>query len=132
MSGAAPPPGPPPCPPCACSCPSWRPSPQRPWGGLLFSFLTITLRANQNVTGLTLTIFGGGVANFFGGSLNSMAGGVGQISVAATSAAYRANIANQADLGSSAPWSSATASWPYLAILVAIVLWYFLTAPERG
>ena len=41
---------------------------------LLFSFLTITLRANQNVTGLTLTIFGGGVANFFGGTLNSMAG----------------------------------------------------------
>ena len=30
-------------------------------GGLLYSFLTITLRANQNVTGLTLTIFGGGV-----------------------------------------------------------------------
>ena len=46
-------------------------------GGLLYSFLTITLRANQNVTGLTLTIFGGGVANFFGGTLNSMAGGVG-------------------------------------------------------
>ena len=59
-------------------------------GGLLYSFLTITLRANQNVTGLTLTIFGGGVANFFGGTLNSMAGGVGQISVAATSAVYLA------------------------------------------
>ena len=68
-------------------------------GGLLYSFLTITLRANQNVTGLTLTIFGGGVANFFGGSLNTMAGGVGQISVAATSAVYRANINNVADLG---------------------------------
>ena len=53
-------------------------------GGLLFSFLTITLRANQNVTGLTLTIFGGGIANFFGGSLNKLAGGVGQISVAVT------------------------------------------------
>ena len=32
----------------------------------IFSFLTITLRANQNVTGLALTIFGMGVANFFG------------------------------------------------------------------
>ena len=31
-------------------------------GGLLYSFLTITLRANQNVTGLTLTIFGSGAA----------------------------------------------------------------------
>ena len=58
-----------------------RPGLRRSWpaalGGLLYSFLTITLRANQNVTGLTLTIFGGGIANFFGGSLNTLAGGVG-------------------------------------------------------
>ena len=36
--------------------------------GLLYSVLTITLRANQNVTGLALTTFGVGVGNFFGGS----------------------------------------------------------------
>ena len=60
--------------------------------GLIYSFLTITLRANQNVTGLTLTIFGSGIANFFGGSLNKMAGGVGQISVATTSEAFRTDI----------------------------------------
>ncbi len=59
-------------------------------GGLIYAFLTITLRANQNVTGLTLTIFGSGMANFFGGSLSNLAGGVGQISVATTSAGYRA------------------------------------------
>lgn len=35
-------------------------------GGLIYSFLTITLRANQNVTGLALTTFGMGIANFFG------------------------------------------------------------------
>ena len=35
-------------------------------GGLIYSFITITLRANQNVTGLALTTFGMGVANFFG------------------------------------------------------------------
>ena len=59
-------------------------------GGLIYSFLTVSLRANQNVTGLTLTIFGSGLANFIGGSLNKLAGGVGQISVAATSSAFRA------------------------------------------
>lgn len=32
--------------------------------GLIFSFLTVTLRANQNVTGLALTTFGVGVSNF--------------------------------------------------------------------
>ena len=36
------------------------------FGGFIYSFLTITLRANQNVTGLALTTFGMGVANFFG------------------------------------------------------------------
>lgn len=35
-------------------------------GGLIFAFLTVTLRANQTVTGLALTIFGTGFANFFG------------------------------------------------------------------
>lgn len=35
-------------------------------GGLIYSFLTISLRANQNVTGLALTTFGMGIANFFG------------------------------------------------------------------
>ena len=34
--------------------------------GLLYTFLTVTLRANQNVTGLTLTIFGVGLAKFIG------------------------------------------------------------------
>lgn len=38
-------------------------------GGLIYSFLTTTLRANQNVTGLALTTFGMGVANFFGAYL---------------------------------------------------------------
>lgn len=36
---------------------------------LLYCFLTVTLRSNQNVTGLALTTFGVGFGNFFGGSL---------------------------------------------------------------
>ena len=45
-------------------------------GGLIYSFLTITLRANQNVVGLALTTFGVGFGNFFGGSISKLAGGV--------------------------------------------------------
>ena len=37
--------------------------------GLIYCFLTVTLRANQNVTGLAMTTFGVGLGNFFGGSL---------------------------------------------------------------
>ncbi len=36
---------------------------------LIFAFLTVTLRVNQVVTGLSLTIFGSGVAGFAGKSL---------------------------------------------------------------
>ena len=35
-------------------------------GGLIYCVLTTTLRTNQNVTGLALTTFGMGIANFFG------------------------------------------------------------------
>ncbi len=41
---------------------------------LLYCFLTVTLRANQNVTGLALTTFGIGVGEFFGGSFRSLFG----------------------------------------------------------
>ena len=58
-------------------------------GGLVYSVLTISLRANQNVSGLALTTFGVGVGNFFGGSLSKLAGGVGQISTAATASQPR-------------------------------------------
>ena len=36
--------------------------------GLIYCFLTVTLRANQNVTGLAMTTFGVGIGNFFGGT----------------------------------------------------------------
>ena len=32
----------------------------------LFSFMTVTLRVNQNVVGLIITIMGTGIGNFFG------------------------------------------------------------------
>lgn len=38
-------------------------------GGLIYAFLTVTMQANQNVTGLALTIFGVGVYQFIGSSL---------------------------------------------------------------
>lgn len=38
--------------------------------GLLYSFMTVTLRCNQNVTGLTITTFGVGLAKFLGDSID--------------------------------------------------------------
>ncbi len=39
------------------------------FGALIFAFMTVSLRANQVVTGLSLTIFGAGVSGFLGQSL---------------------------------------------------------------
>ena len=96
--------------------------------GFIYSFLTITLRANQNVTGLTLTIFGSGVANFFGGAMNKLAGGVGQISVAATSGAYRSTLPFLSNVGV----FSSLGFMVYLAIILAFVMSWFLMKTRKG
>ena len=101
-------------------------------GGLIFSFLTTTLRANQNVTGLTLTIFGSGVANFFGGSLDKLAGGVGQVSVAITSGGYRANIPALANLGAVGKLFFSYGFLVYVAIAIAIFIQWFLNKTRAG
>ena len=97
-------------------------------GGLIYSFLTITLRANQNVTGLTLTIFGCGFANFYGSSLNTLAGGVGQISLPITSAAFRAVLPSLRNT----PLFNTLGWLVYLSIAFAIVMWYFLSRTRAG
>ena len=40
-------------------------------GGLIFSFFTVTLRCNHNVTGLTLTTFGVGLSSYFIGLIKN-------------------------------------------------------------
>ena len=100
-------------------------------GGLLFSFLTITLRANQNVTGLTLTILGSGIANFFGGSLNKLAGGVGQISVATTSSGFRA-VTGLSSAGVVGELLFSYGFLTYLAIVLAILTSLFLNRTRTG
>ncbi len=97
-------------------------------GGLIYSILTITLRANQNVTGLTLTIFGAGAANFFGGYMNKLAGGVGQISVASTSGAFRATLPFLSNVNG----LSAFGFMVYLAIVLAFIMSWFLTKTRKG
>lgn len=50
------------------------------FGATLFSFLTISLRVNQNVTGLALAIFGTGVGQFAGEVMRVKAGGFVSVS----------------------------------------------------
>ncbi|NMA37845.1 MAG: ABC transporter permease [Papillibacter sp.] len=101
-------------------------------GGLIYSFLTITLRANQNVTGLTLTIFGSGFGNFFGGSLNKLAGGAGQISVATTSSVFRAYIPKLAGLGNVGKIFFTYGWMVYLSLAIAIFCSWYLSRTRQG
>ena len=100
--------------------------------GLIYSFLTITLRANQNVTGLTITIFGSGIANFYGGYLNKLAGGVGQISVAATSSAFRTMLPFATTTGTVGKIFFSYGFLVYLAIVLAIIVQYFFNRTRKG
>lgn len=101
-------------------------------GGLLYGFLTITLRANQNVVGLALTTFGVGFGNFFGGSISKLAGGVGQISVATTASAYRTSIPVLSKVPVIGELLFSYGFLTYLAIVIAIYMTFFLFKTRIG
>ena len=101
--------------------------------GLLYSVLTITLRANQNVTGLALTTFGVGIGNFFGGSLIKLTGSeVPSIALSATSAYFSKGLPFAADLGWFGQVFLSYGFLAYLAILIAIVSSYVLKRTRVG
>ena len=101
-------------------------------GALIYSVLTISLRANQNVTGLALTTFGVGLGNFFGGSLSTMAGGVGQLSTAATSSLFRAKIPFLCDLPVVGELLFGYGMLAYVGVIITVVLHWFLYKSRPG
>ena len=101
-------------------------------GALIYSVLTISLRANQNVTGLALTTFGVGFGNFFGGSISKLAGGVGQISVSTTGNAYRTKIPVLSEIPVIGDLLFSYGFLTYLAVIIAIIATFFLTKTRRG
>ncbi|MCC8044733.1 MAG: ABC transporter permease [Clostridiales bacterium] len=101
-------------------------------GGLIYSVLTITLRANQNVTGLALTTFGMGFGNFFGGSISKLAGGVGQISVSTTASAYQAKIPVLSKIPVIGGILFSYGFLTYFAIILSVVLSWFLFRTRSG
>lgn len=101
-------------------------------GALIYSVLTITLRANQNVTGLALTTFGMGFGNFFGGSLSKLAGGVGQLSTQVTASAFRAKIPGLSALPMVGDLLFGYGFLTYLCLLITILLSWFLFKTRVG
>ena len=99
---------------------------------LIYSFLTITLRANQNVTGLTLTIFGTGFGNFFGGSMAQLFGEGGSIALTKTSLAFQTSLPFAEKLGAVGTIFFSYGFLAYLAIIISLVASYVLKKNRVG
>ena len=99
---------------------------------LIYSFLTITLRANQNVTGLALTTFGVGFGDFWGGSLTKIFAGGGNISVKATADIYKTSLPFADNLGWFGEVFLSYGFLAYLAVIIALVSAFILNKTRVG
>jgi len=101
--------------------------------GLLYCFLTVTLRANQNVTGLALTTFGVGFGNFFGGSLIKLTGSsVPSIALSVTSKYFSAKLPFASKTGVFGKLFLSYGFLAYLAIVIALAAAYVLKYTRVG
>ena len=101
--------------------------------GILFSVLTVTLRANQNVVGLAMTNFGVGFGNFFGGSLMKLTGStVPSIALSRTSAFFSKRLPFADDLGWFGKIFFSYGFLTYLAIAIAIATAFVLSRTRTG
>lgn len=101
--------------------------------GLLYCLLTVTLRANQNVTGLAMTTFGVGFGNFFGGSLIKLTGSeVPSIALSATSSYFSRSLPLAPRLGWLGGVFLSYGFLAYAAIAIAFTAAWFLTRTRRG
>ena len=101
--------------------------------GFIYAFLTITLRANQNVTGLALTTFGVGFGNFFGGSLIKLAGSdMPSIALTNTSGFFRKTLPLADSLGWVGDIFLSYSFLAYVAVILAIVCSWVLTRTRIG
>ena len=101
--------------------------------GLLYCFLTVTLRANQNVTGLALTTFGVGFGNFFGGSLIKLSGSsLPSVILSATSNCFRRSLPFADRLGAFGKLFLSYGFLAYIAVIIALVVAHVLNRTRVG
>ena len=101
--------------------------------GLLFCFLTVTLRANQNVTGLAMTTFGVGFGNFFGGSLVKLSGAdMPFLALSATSNCFKKTLPIADKMGVFGDLVLGYSFLVYLAIAIALISSYIIKRTRTG
>ncbi len=101
--------------------------------GLIYCLLTVTLRANQNVTGLALTTFGVGFGNFFGGSLIKLTDSdVPSITLTTTSQVFSKSLPFADKLGWFGEVFLSYSFLAYSAIIIALIAAYVLNKTRVG
>lgn len=101
--------------------------------GLIYCFLTVTLRANQNVSGLALTTFGVGFGNFFGGSLIRLTGAdVPSVVLTRTSTAFRTYLKIADSLGWFGKVFLRHGFLVYISVIIAFLAAFFLKKTRTG
>ncbi len=101
--------------------------------GLIYSLLTVTLRANQNVTGLALTTFGVGFGNFFGGSLiKILETDVPSIALSATSKYFKTGLPFADKFGVIGEIFFSYSFLAYFAIVIALITSFYFNKSRSG
>ena len=101
--------------------------------GLLFAVLTVSLQANQNITGLTLTTFGLGVYFFVGNGLKA----AGKLPVMGDYANIKAGFADisiplLSDIPILGKGLFSHNILVYLGVAIAIAMWWYLKHTSSG
>lgn len=100
---------------------------------LLYCFLTVTLKANQNVTGLALTTFGVGLGNFFGGSLIKIVkSDVPYLALVKIAKAYKVTLPFADKLGPVGDLLFSYGFMVYLAVILAVAASIVLKRTRMG
>lgn len=99
---------------------------------LIYCFLTITLKTNQNVTGLALTTFGVGISNFIGSLINQQMGGTGVAAFPEIGKAYRTPLPFAEKLGVFGDVFLSYGFMTYLAIIIAVAAGFVITKTRIG
>lgn len=102
------------------------------FAALIYAFVTVTMMANQNVTGLTLTIFGTGFAKFFGEIMIKEAGGSPKLSIEFMTSISEKKIPFLGDIPVIGKLLFSHNPLVYLAVLIAILCSIYMMKTRAG
>ncbi len=102
------------------------------FAAFIYAVLTVSFMANQNVTGLTLTIFGAGFAKFFGAMMIDAAGGSPKLSAKFLKAISEKSIPVLGDIPVIGKLLFSHNPLVYLAVVIAILCTIYMLKTRSG